>query len=146
MDGMKTIFQEEAKSSELNPEEQCSVITIYTSAANLISRQKIGQSPFPTIEFLLESMIYGTELENKLKDKPLVLAQEIISELSGYISYHQFVTGMINNRNLIRSLYEPTYNKRSTERLDNLKKMAEKHAQIVVKDQIKRTKSKKKTK
>lgn len=146
MEGMKTIFQEEAKSTTLDPDEQCSVITIYTSACNFMQRQKAGQCPLPTNENLLEALIYNTDIENKLLNEPLVLANDIVSELTGSISYRSFVKGMINNRNLIRHLYEPVYNKRTTERLENLKKMAEQHTQITMKDQIKRTKSKKKNK
>ena len=146
MEGIKTIFQDTQKSASLDPNEQCSVITIYTAACNFMQRQKTGTCPLPTIENVLEAIIYNTDLVNKLKDEPLVLANDVVSELSGTISYREFIIGMINNRNLIKSLYEPVFSKRTAERMENLKKMAEEHAQITMKEQIKRTKSKKKNK
>lgn len=145
MDGVKTIFQDaQQKSSSLDHDEECSVITIYTAACNFMQRLKSSSSPLPSVENILEALIYQTSLEDKLIDEPLVLAEDILPLLTGTISYRKFCIGMIKNRNLILSIYEPVYSKRNFEKIENLKKMAEEHTQVTMKEQIKRTKSKKK--
>ena len=143
MDGVKTIFQESQKASGFDPEEECSVFTIYTAAWNFIQRQKGSLCPLPTVENIIETLIYDTKLIDKLKDEPLVLADDLSSELSGSISYRKFCIGMIKNKNVILSIYDPVFNKRLIEKIDTLKKMAEEHTQVTMKEQIKRTKSKK---
>ena len=143
MDGVKTIFQESQKSSGFDPEEECSVLTIYTAACNFVQRQKGSLCPLPTVENIIETLIYDTKLIDRLRDEPLVLADDISSELSGSINYRKFWLGMIKNKNLILSIYDPVFNKRLIEKIDTLKKMAEEHTQVTMKEQIKRTKSKK---
>lgn len=48
-----------------------------------------------------------------LDENILVLTEDVTPNLaSGTISYLEFSQGLINNRNLINSIYEPTFNKR----------------------------------
>lgn len=144
MDAVKTIFQDCQKGPGFDSEEECSVITIYTAACNFIVRMKGSANPLPTIENIIEALIYDTPLVEKLKEEPLVLADDLSADLSGTINFRKFCTGMVKNRNLILSIYEPTFSKHAFEKTENLKKMAEEHTQITMKEQIKRTKSKKK--
>lgn len=91
MEGVKTIFQDaQQKSSNLDLDEECSVITIYTAACNFMQRLKQSSSPLPTVENILESLIYDTALEDKLSDAPLVLSDDIVPDLTGTISYRKF--------------------------------------------------------
>ena len=52
-----------------------------------------------------------------------MLADDIVSDLTGTISYRKFCMGMIRNRNLILSIYKPTFSKHNFEKIENLKKM-----------------------
>jgi hypothetical protein len=91
MENVKTIFQEsQQNNSAFDMEEQCSVLTIYTATCNYMQRSKQNQCPLPTVENILEALIYDTPTEQKLVDEPLVLSDDITSELTGTISYYKF--------------------------------------------------------
>ena len=73
-----------------------------------------------------------------------MLADEAINELSGTISYVEFSQSLVKNRNILNQIYEPVYNKRIFQVYDQLKEIASEATPVVVKEQIKRTKTKKK--
>ena len=145
MEAVKTMFQDaQASSASLDMEEECSIITIYTAVCNYLQRVKQSTSPLPTVESILEALIYDSSIEEKLSSEPLVLADDIVSELTGTISYRKFCIGMLKNRNLINSVYKPSFSKLTFAKIEKLKTIAEEHQAIANKEQIKRTKSKKK--
>jgi len=109
-----------------------------------MQRVKNSTNPLPTVENILEAMIFETDIEEKLSSEPLVLAEDIVPHLTGTISYKKFCNGMLKNRNLILSIYKPAFSNLTFEKIEALKKLAEEHHQVSNKEQIKRTKSKKK--
>ena len=65
----------------------------------------------PSIENILETLIYATPpiepLVQKLREDPIVTADEVIPGLTGQISYVQFAQSMMKNKSVIKSLFEP---------------------------------------
>lgn len=72
------------------------------------------------------------------------MAEEVIPELNGTISYVQFAQSMMRNKHLINSLFKPIYNKGIMELNDKLKEIAVDYVPLAPKELVKRAKAKKK--
>mmetsp|Transcript_32695 Transcript_32695/g.32060 ORF Transcript_32695/g.32060 Transcript_32695/m.32060 type:complete len:144 (-) Transcript_32695:4-435(-) len=142
MEGIKTIFQDaQLNSASLDLDEECSVITIYTAACNFIRRGNLNKCPYPSFENVLEAIIHDTDLEERLSSEPLVLADDIVPDLTGKISYRKFCAGMYRNKHLILSIYKPIVSKSLLEKR-KLHESSKRKETGSKKDDIKRTKTK----
>ena len=95
----------------------------------------------------MEVLISKTSAEERLRDDPLVTAQDAVTFLTGHtISYLEFAQGMIRSKSLSGELYEPVFNKRIFQVFDQLKEIASQQSSAGVKEQIKRAKTSKKKK
>jgi len=94
MEQVRKIFLDCQQKETLDIHEECSVYLIFSSISNSIKRLKQPDHPFPTIEEVLETIVYKEPpiepLKRKLDTEAIVLTSEIESELSGTISYCQF--------------------------------------------------------
>lgn len=52
------------------------------------------------------------------------MADDILPSLTGNMSYIEFAQAMINNRNILNDIYEPTFNKQIFQIQDQLKEIA----------------------
>jgi len=77
MENVRTLFQESASASTLNINEQCSLYLIFTSISNLIQRVKTCATPMPAIEAILEVLLNKTDVEEKIKNEPLLLVNDL---------------------------------------------------------------------
>ena len=74
---------------------------------------KTSSFPLPPIEAIVEVLLTKTDAEEKIKDEPLILVNDLTQYLSGNtMSYVEFSQGMIRNKTLLTEIYEPIYNKR----------------------------------
>jgi len=102
-------------------------------------------SRLPAIEAIIEVLLSKTKAEDRLKDEPLILASDAQSFLSGNtISFLEFTQALNKSRTLLNDIYEPVFNKRIFQVYDQLKEIAAEVNANSVKDQIKRSKTKKK--
>lgn len=147
MDNARQCFQEAQSAPQLNPNDQVSLMLIFTSINNLVQRLRTSSFPLPPIQAIVEVLLTKTDAHEEVKDQPLVLIQDVIDHFSGAtISYVEFSQGMIRNRTLLSEIYEPIYNKRVFQVQDMLKEIAAEQAASVVKEQMKKQKGKKQTK
>lgn len=94
---------------------------------------------------MIEVLLGKTRAEEKLKEEPLILMSDTQSYLGGNtISFIEFTQGLIKSRTLLNEIYEPVFNKRIFQVYDQLKEIAAEVSTASVKDQIKRSKTKKK--
>lgn len=113
MENVRTFFSEAQSTTPLNPNEQMSLSLIYTSINNLVNRLKTSSFPLPPIEAIVEVLLTKTDVEEKIKDDPLILVSDVTQYLSGNtMSYVEFSQGMIRNKTLLTDIYEPIFNKR----------------------------------
>ena len=135
MENARQCFQEAQSAPQLNPNDQVSLMLIFTSINNLVQRLRTSSFPLPPIEAIVEVLLTKTDAQDDVKDQPLVLIQDVIDHFSGAtISYVEFSQGMIRNRTLLSEIYEPIYNKRVFQVQDMLKEIAAEQAASVVKE------------
>jgi hypothetical protein len=147
MENVRTLFQEAQSASALDPNEQVSLFLIYTSINNLVQRLRTSSFPLPPIEAVVEVLLTKTDAEDVIKDQPLILVNDLTQYLSGNsMSYVEFSQGMIRNKTLLTDIYDPIYNKRVFQVQELLKDIAAEQAASVVKEQMKKNKTKKITK
>ena len=135
MENVRTLFQEAQSATTLDANEQVSLFLIYTSINNLVQRLKTSSFPLPPIEAIVEVLLTKTDAEEKIKDEPLILVNDLTQYLSGNtMSYVEFSQGMIRNKTLLTEIYEPIYNKRVFQVQELLKDIAAEQAASVVKE------------
>ena len=92
-------------------------------------------------------LLTKTDAEEQIKDQPLILVNDLTQYLSGNtMSYVEFSQGMIRNKTMLTDIYDPIYNKRVFQVQELLKDIAAEQAASVVKEQMKKNKTKKVTK
>ena len=95
----------------------------------------------------MEVLLTKTDAEEQIKDQPLILVNDLTQYLSGNtMSYVEFSQGMIRNKTMLTDIYDPIYNKRVFQVQELLKDIAAEQAASVVKEQMKKNKTKKVTK
>lgn len=91
MENVRTLFQEANSASTLNPNEQVSLMLVYTSINNLVQRLKTSSFPLPPIEAIVEVLLTKTDAEEEIKNQPIVLVSDVTKYLSGStMSYVEF--------------------------------------------------------
>ena len=91
MENVRTLFQEAMGKTTLDPNEQVSLFTIYTSINNLVQRLKHSSFPLPPIEAVVEVLLTKTSAEDKISFIPLVLVNDVTKHLTGStMSYVEF--------------------------------------------------------
>ena len=113
MENVRTTFQEAHSAQTLNVDQQVSLSLIYTSINNLVNRLKNSSFPLPPIEAIVEVLLTKTDAEDKIKDQPLILVNDLTHYLTGCtMSYVEFSQGMLRNKTLLNEIYEPIFNKK----------------------------------
>ena len=98
---------------------------IYTSINNLVNRLKNSSFPLPPIEAIVEVLLTKTDAEEKIKDQPLILVNDLTHYLTGStMSYVEFSQGMLRNKTLLNEIYEPIFNKKVFTIYEQLKEIA----------------------
>jgi hypothetical protein len=91
MENVRTLFQESMGKTSLDPNEQVSLFTVYTSINNLVHRLKTSSFPLPPIEAVVEVLLTKTNAEDKIALMPLVLVNDVTKNLTGStMSYVEF--------------------------------------------------------
>lgn len=91
MENVRTLFQESMGKTALDPNEQVSLFTIYTSINNLVQRLKTSSFPLPPIEAVVEVLLTKTSAEDKISSMPLVQVNDVTKNLTGAtMSYVEF--------------------------------------------------------
>jgi hypothetical protein len=89
MENVRKMFQDCQSSTSLNINEESSVYLLYNSISNFITRIK-PSVPLPHMDSVLEILISKTPQMKRLQDEVLVIADDVIPNISGTISYLEF--------------------------------------------------------
>ena len=91
MENVRTLFQEAQSSQTLNPNDQVSLMLIFTSINNLVQRLRTSSFPLPPIEAIVEVLLSKTDAHDEIKDTPLILISDVTHYFSGStMSYVEF--------------------------------------------------------